>query len=77
MLAPMVENRKGEYAGTCSGTCEARPSARPHRRHGLPLDGSAELDKKLKHDIEVVVDRLVVRADVKTRLADSLRRRCS
>jgi excinuclease ABC subunit A len=36
------------------------------------IDQAPALNKKLKHDIEVVVDRVVVRADIKTRLADSL-----
>src|SRR5690606_38328134 len=36
------------------------------------LDAVPALDKKIKHDIEVVVDRLVARDGIKTRLADSL-----
>src|SRR5258708_16840014 len=36
------------------------------------IDQAPTLNKKLKDDIEVVVDRVVVRADIKTRLADSL-----
>src|SRR3546814_9021357 len=35
------------------------------------IDAAPALDKKRKHDIEVVVDRLVVRAGIETRLADS------
>ena len=36
------------------------------------IDQAPALDKKLKHDIDVVVDRLVVRPDLGTRLADTL-----
>ena len=36
------------------------------------IDDAPELDKKFKHDIDVVVDRVVVREDMSTRLADSL-----
>jgi excinuclease ABC subunit A len=71
LLAPIVRGRKGEY----------RKEFRELRKQGfqrLRIDGTLyeiedvpELDKKLKHDIEVVVDRLVVREDIATRLADS------
>ncbi|WP_417519611.1 excinuclease ABC subunit UvrA [Minwuia sp.] len=71
LLAPIVRGRKGEY----------RKEFRELRKQGfqrVKVDGTLheiedipELDKKLKHDIEVVVDRLVVREDLATRLADS------
>nr|WP_245454209.1 excinuclease ABC subunit UvrA [Aquabacter cavernae] len=71
LLAPVVRGRKGEY----------RKEMAEFLKKGfqrVKLDGTfheiAEappLDKKLKHDIDVVVDRLVVRADLATRLADS------
>jgi excinuclease ABC subunit A len=71
LLAPIVRGRKGEY----------RKEFRELRKQGfqrLRIDGKQyeiedvpDLDKKLKHDIEVVVDRLVVREDIATRLADS------
>jgi len=71
LLAPIVRGRKGEY----------RKEFRELRKQGfqrVKVDGKLyeieevpELDKKLKHDIEVVVDRLVVRDDIATRLADS------
>ena len=41
----------------------------------MHVDGAADvpaLDKKLKHDIEVVVDRIVIRPDLGPRLADSV-----
>ena len=72
LLAPVVRGRKGEY----------RKELADFQKKGfqrVKIDGAfheiAEaptLDKKLKHDIEVVVDRLVVRPDIATRLADSL-----
>ncbi|PJK30908.1 excinuclease ABC subunit UvrA [Minwuia thermotolerans] len=71
LLAPMVRGRKGEY----------RKEFRDLRKGGfqrVKVDGELydiedvpALDKKLKHDIEVVVDRIVVRDDIATRLADS------
>jgi excinuclease ABC subunit A len=72
LLAPVVRGRKGEY----------RKELAEFMRKGfqrVKVDGNfyeiAEvpaLDKKFTHDIDVVVDRLVVRPDIATRLADSL-----
>lgn len=72
LLAPVVRGRKGEY----------RKELAEFQKKGfqrVKIDGAfheiAEapaLDKKLKHDIDVVVDRLVVRSDIAGRLADSL-----
>jgi excinuclease ABC subunit A len=72
LLAPIVRGRKGEYKKELQDL-----QKRGFQR--VKVDGKlfeiAEvpaLNKKLKHDIEVVVDRVVVRADIKTRLADSI-----
>ncbi len=72
LLAPIVRDRKGEYRKELADLAK-----RGFQR--VKIDGAfheiAEapaLDKKLKHDIDVVVDRIVVRPDIATRLADSL-----
>jgi len=72
IMAPIVRGRKGEY----------RKEFRELQAKGfqrVKIDGEIyeitdvpALDKKLKHDIEVIVDRLVLREDIKTRLADSV-----
>jgi excinuclease ABC subunit A len=72
LLAPVVRGRKGEY----------RKELADYMKRGfqrVKIDGrfyeiaeAPTLDKKLKHDIAVVVDRVVVRGDLATRLADSL-----
>ena len=72
LLAPVVRGRKGEY----------RKELADYMKRGfqrVKIDGAfyeiadaPALDKKFKHDIDVVVDRLVVRPDLATRLADSL-----
>ncbi len=72
LLAPVVRGRKGEY----------RKELADYMKRGfqrVKIDGAfyeiAEapaLDKKFTHDIDVVVDRVVVRPDLATRLADSL-----
>ncbi len=71
LLAPVVRGRKGEY----------RKELQQLQKRGfqrVKVDGTLyeidevpALDKKRKHDIEVVVDRLVVRPDLESRLADS------
>jgi excinuclease ABC subunit A len=71
LLAPAVRGRKGEYARS-SPTGRRRASSAS--RSTAPIYEIADapaLDKKLKHDIDVVVDRVVVRPDMATRLADS------
>src|SRR5438874_11745818 len=72
LLAPVVRGRKGEYRKEI-----AEFMKRGYQR--LKIDGefyeianAPTLDKKFTHDIDVVVDRLVVRPDIATRLADSL-----
>ena len=71
LLAPVIQGRKGEYRKEI-----AEFMKRGFQR--LKVDGkfydiadAPVLDKKLKHDIEVVVDRIVVRADIGARLAES------
>jgi excinuclease ABC subunit A len=71
LLAPIARGRKGEF----------RKELAEFQKRGfqrVKIDGTfyeiadaPKLDKKFKHDIDVVVDRLVVRADIATRLADS------
>ena len=73
LLAPIIRDRKGEY----------RKEMLELRKQGFQrvkvdgafheLDDPPALDKKLRHDIDVVVDRIVVRPGMETRLADSLR----
>ena len=73
LLAPIVRDRKGEY----------RKEMLELRKQGFQrvkvdgafheLESPPTLDKKFRHDIDVVVDRIVVREGMETRLADSLR----
>ena len=72
VLAPVVRGRKGEY-GRMLEEMRAQGYARA-RIDGeiLRLDEQIALDKKLKHDISVVVDRLVMKEGVRKRLAESV-----
>ncbi len=72
ITAPMVRGRKGEYRKEL-----AELQKKGFQR--VKVDGTfyeiadvPALDKKYKHDIDVVVDRIVVRGDLATRLADSM-----
>jgi excinuclease ABC subunit A len=72
LLAPVVRGRKGEY----------RKELQEFQKRGFQrvkidgtlydIDEAPALDKKKKHDIEVVVDRIVVSPELGNRLADSL-----
>ncbi|GEA89022.1 UvrABC system protein A [Cellulomonas cellasea] len=72
VLAPVVRGRKGEYADLFK-ELQAKGFARA-RVDGevVQLTSPPTLEKKLKHDIEVVVDRLVAREGVQRRLTDSV-----
>ena len=70
-LSPLVANRKGEQQELfdelrAQGFVRLRINGKIHEIDALP-----KLEKNKKHNIDVVVDRLMVRADVKQRLAES------
>ena len=72
LLAPVVRGRKGEYRKDLAeflkkGFQRAKIDGKFYEIAEAPA-----LDKKLKHDIDIVVDRVVVRPDIVARLADSL-----
>lgn len=72
ILAPMVQGRKGEHVKLLEDI--RKQGFVRVRVNGEILDLSTEikLEKNKKHNIEVVVDRIVVKPDVQSRLADSL-----
>ncbi len=71
LLAPVIQGRKGEHLHTINNL-RAEGFIRA-RIDGIvvDLDSAPDLDKNKKHDIEVVIDRFKVRADLQTRLAES------
>ncbi|HVW18662.1 MAG TPA: excinuclease ABC subunit UvrA [Solirubrobacteraceae bacterium] len=72
VMAPVVRGRKGEY-GKLLAELRAEGFSRAVVDGELRmLDEEIVLDKKFKHDISLVVDRLVMRDDVRKRLADSI-----
>ena len=72
VLAPVVRGRKGEYAAlfqqlSTDGFSRVRVDGEVH-----PVDGVPKLEKNLKHDVQVVVDRLVAKPGIRRRLSDSV-----
>jgi len=71
--APVVRDRKGEYKDVFEDlTREGFTRVKVDGEQYVLEDGVPELDKKFKHTIEVVVDRLVMRADLRLRLTQSI-----
>jgi len=71
LLAPVVRGRKGEHAewfeqARAQGFVRVRVDGRV-----FELDEVPTLNRKLKHDIEIVVDRFKIRADIKQRITES------
>ena len=73
LLAPIVRDRKGEYRKEFLELRKAGFQRVKVDGEFYELDEPPTLDKKFRHDIDVVVDRIVVRDGLETRLADSLR----
>jgi excinuclease ABC subunit A len=73
LLAPIIRDRKGEYRKEFLELRKAGFQRVKVNGAFYELDEPPTLDKKLRHDIDVVVDRIVVREGLETRLADSLR----
>ena len=73
ILAPIVRDRKGEYKKELlelqkKGFQRVKIDEKLYELDDLPV-----LDKKLRHNIEVVVDRLIIKDGIQTRLSDSMR----
>ena len=71
LLAPVVRGRKGEYRKEIAEWQKAGFQRLKINGEFYPIEDAPTLDKKFKHDIEIVVDRLVVKPGLETRLADS------
>ena len=71
LLAPVVRGRKGEYRRELAEWQKAGFTRVRIDGEMYPIEEAPALDKKFKHDIEVVVDRLAVKEGLETRLADS------
>lgn len=72
ILAPIVRGRKGEYKKELADLRAKGFQRAKIDGKLIELDNIPALDKKIKHDISIVVDRLVLRDDIGNRLADSI-----
>ncbi|WP_417491505.1 excinuclease ABC subunit UvrA [Maricaulis sp.] len=72
LLAPVVRGRKGEYRKEFAEWLKAGFQRVKVNGEFYTLEEAPVLDKKFKHDIDVVVDRLVIKPGLEDRLADSL-----
>ncbi|QRM27784.1 excinuclease ABC subunit UvrA [Microvirga sp. VF16] len=71
LLAPVVRGRKGEYRKEIAEFQKKGFQRLKIDGEYYAIDEAPALDKKFKHDIDVVVDRIVVRADIAARLSES------
>lgn len=71
LLAPVVRGRKGEYRKELGEWQKAGFTRVRIDGQFYAIEDAPALDKKYKHDIEVVVDRVVIREGIESRLADS------
>ncbi|HEV2513149.1 MAG TPA: excinuclease ABC subunit UvrA [Bosea sp. (in: a-proteobacteria)] len=72
LLAPVVRGRKGEFRKEMADWLKRGFQRVKVNGEFYEIPDAPALDKKFKHDIDVVVDRIVIRPDLGARLADSL-----
>ena len=73
ILAPIVRDRKGEYKKELNELQKKGFQRVKIDEIAYELDDLPSLDKKIRHNIEVVVDRLIIKEGIETRLSDSMR----
>lgn len=72
LLAPIVRDRKGEYRKELQELAKQGFQRAKINGEFYELEDAPKLNKKLRHNIDIVVDRLVVKGGIEGRLADSL-----
>ena len=73
ILAPIVRDRKGEYKKELNELQKKGFQRVKIDEIAYELDDLPSVDKKIRHNIEVVVDRLIIKEGIETRLSDSMR----
>ena len=72
LMAPVIRGRKGEYRKEIADWQRAGYQRLKIDGEFHPIEEAPALDKQIKHDIDIVVDRVVVREGIRQRLADSI-----
>ena len=72
VMAPVVRGRKGEYSALFSDALRDGFSLALVDGKMIELESPPKLDKKIKHDVSIIVDRVIVRGDIRQRVTDSV-----
>lgn len=72
VLAPVVKDKKGMHEKVFADAKKSGYSRVRVDGNAYDLSEEIKLDKNIKHTIEIIVDRLVMRADIRSRLSDSI-----
>ena len=72
IMAPVVRGRKGEFKKDFADYMKQGFQRAKINGEIVRIEDAPDLDKKFKHDVDVVVDRVVIREGLETRLADSI-----
>ena len=72
VLAPVVRNRKGEFVKLLQGFQKQGFTRVKVDGEQFELSDEIEIDKKKKHTIELLVDRLIIKPEIRSRLAESV-----
>ncbi len=72
ILSPIVRGRKGEFVKLLQGYIKEGFTRARIDGETVELTEDLQIDKKKKHNVEIIVDRLVIKEDVKSRLTESI-----
>ena len=72
VLSPIIRGRKGEFAKLLEGFGKEGFVRARIDGETVELTDDLEIDRKKKHNVEIIVDRLIVKEDIRSRLAESI-----
>ena len=72
ILAPLVQGKKGEYQALLRSLLDEGFARVRVDKKTLLLEEEIKLEKTLKHDIELIIDRIVIKKESRSRIADSI-----
>ena len=72
ILSPIIRGRKGEFVKLLQGYVKEGFTRARIDGETVELTDDLQIDKKKKHNVEIIVDRLVIKEDIKSRLTESI-----
>lgn len=72
ILSPIIRGRKGEFVKLLQGYVKEGFTRARIDGETVELTEDLQIDKKKKHNVEIIVDRLVIKEDIKSRLTESI-----